>query len=340
MKTRRQLLASLPAAGAFSLAARTSLVAASTPPRGRTIRGALSGRTIVVPELDSPPMPQISDSGMVSDDTEISSLPGLDPQRGHPDVLSHRLKLGLLIPATNTTMEAELWSILTRASQVEGLDGIGLHTANVVTPRPVLKTAADLEAYKTQFLSGLKEALKQGLLAQPHSLILGMSLEHILDDLTALKAPVADLEQQSGLFCATWHDAAVAALAAFKARRIGLLTPFDANGNRNARKIFTALGFEVVSTFGFACANALHIAHVPDEAKQAAITRHLATPANKLDAIVQCGTNMSITRVAEALEPTLGIPLIGINLALLWYALRELGYVSPVNGIGRLWREF
>ncbi len=63
-------------------------------------------------------------------------------------------------------------------------------------------------------------------------------------------------------------DAAVAALGAFKAKRIGLLTPFDMNGNRNARKIFTALGFEVVSTFGFACANALHIAHVPTASHQ------------------------------------------------------------------------
>lgn len=49
---------------------------------------------------------------------------------------------------------------------------------------------------------------------------------------------------------------------------------------------------------------------------------------------------MSISRVTEALEPGLGIPIIGINAALLWYALREHGFTFPVNSSGRLWKEF
>jgi maleate isomerase len=334
----------LPIASAAAMAPGLSLAETKperpSPRTGRRIAGTLSGREIPIPDLDRPPMPQIADSGMVHDDRTISSLPELDLTIGHPDVLSHRMKFGLLIPATNTTMESELWHILVKAASLAGMDGIGLHTSNVITPRPVLNTAADLENYKQQFLTGLREALSQAMLAQPHYLILGMSLEHILDDLDELKAPVLELEKQSGLACATWHEAAVAALQRFQARRIGLLTPFDANGNRNARKIFEALGFEVVSTFGFACANALHIAHVPDEAKKAAITRHLATAENRLDAVIQCGTNMSLTRVSEALEPNLGMPVIGINAALLWYALRENGFSAPLSGAGRLFREF
>ena len=39
----------------------------------------------------------------------------------------------------------------------------------------------------------------------------------------------------------------------------------------------------------------------------------LATTDNKLDAIVQCGTNMSLIDVSERLEPVLGIPILGIN---------------------------
>ena len=31
---------------------------------------------------------------------------------GHPDACSCRRRFGLLIPATNTTMESELWNIL------------------------------------------------------------------------------------------------------------------------------------------------------------------------------------------------------------------------------------
>ncbi len=66
----------------------------------------------------------------------------------------------------------------------------------------------------------------------------------------------------------------------------------------------------------------------------------LATSDNNLDAIVQCGTNMSLLNVTEKLEPVLGIPVLGINAVTFWYALRENGFVNPFNGGGRLFREF
>ena len=220
-----------------------------------------------------------------------------------------------------------------------GLHGIGLHTTNVITPKPVLQTAADLEEYKRQFLGGLKTAVEHAMLAQPHYFIMGMSLEHIISTLEDVRSPIAELEARTGLACAAWHDAAVAALGRFKAKRIGLLTPFDAQGNRNATQVFSELGFDVVSTVGFACANALDIAHVPDAAKETAIADHLATRANRLDAVIQCGTNMSLSQVTERLEPRIGIPIIGINAALLWHALRENGFATPIPGAGRLLRE-
>jgi maleate isomerase len=61
--------------------------------------------------------------------------------------------------------------------------------------------------------------------------------------------------------------------------------------------------------------------------------------ANRLDAIVECGTNMSTTAVAEKLEPVIGVPILGINATLFWYALRENGFDSALRGAGRLLRE-
>ena len=55
---------------------------------------------------------------------------------------------------------------------------------------------------------------------------------------------------------------------------------------------------------------------------------------------MQCGTNMSMTAVTEKLEPQLGIPILGINATILWYALRENGFSAPVQRAGRLLREF
>jgi maleate isomerase len=293
---------------------------------------------LTVPSVNQPPMPALADPGVTLNGQGVEHFT-IDSARGYPDVLSFRCKFGLLIPATNTSMEHELWAIiLTNAGA--GLDGIGLHTSNVVTPSPRLATEADLLDYKRQFLSGLKAAVDVSLLAQPQYLILGMSLEHIISGLEDIRGVMTDFERYCQLACATWHDAVRRALECYRARRIGLLTPFDRSGNDSATRMLTDLGFDVVASVGFSCANALHIAHVPDWAKERAVMELLATEANQLDAVVQCGTNMSMTAVSERLEPIVGIPILGINAVLLWYALRQNGFVNQLKGAGRLSREF
>lgn len=307
---------------------------------GRTIIGKLSGKKINIPDVDAPPMPALAPPGVVHDGEAAAGFGGIGPSRGYPDVRSFSRKFGLVIPATNTSMEHELWGIIFRNQGPGGLRGVGLHTANVITPKPRLETEADLKEYKRQFLGGLRAAVDAAALAQPQYMIMGMSLEHILGGIEEVRAPVAEMEAYSGLSWATWHDAVRAALGKYRAKRIGILTPFDKKGNESAARMFRELGFEVVSSVGFSCANALHIAHVPDWAKEKAILELLATDRNKLDAVVQCGTNMSLTDVAERLEPVVGIPILGINATTFWYALRENGFDSPLAGAGRLLQEF
>ena len=263
----------------------------------------------------------------------------VDAARTHPDVRSFRRKFGLLIPATNTSMEHELWSIVWKNQGPQGLRGVGIHTSPVLTPRPALETEEDVLRYKQQFLGGLKAAIDAAVLAEPDYMIMGMSLEHILRGIDEIRAPMREIEAYSGRKWATWHDAAPAALRKFGARRLGLLTPFDANANESAIRMFEDLGFEVVASVGFACATAVDIARVPDWAKEKAILELLATRENRVDAIVQCGTNMSLVDVAERLEPVIGIPILGINAVTFWHALRENGFREPLGGGGRLLRE-
>lgn len=306
----------------------------------RTIIGKLSGEKITIPNVNEPPMPALAPSGVIHNGNHAENFGGIDSSLGYPDVRSFKRKFGLFIPITNTSMEHELWSILFKNQGPKGLNGVGLHTANVLTPKPQCKTAEDLIEYKKQFLGGLKAAVDGALLAEPQYLIMGMSLEHIIGGIKDIRAPMADIEAYSGLSWATWHDAIQAALNKYGTRRIGIMTPFDRKGNENATQMFEELGFEVVASVGFSCANAVHIAHIPDWAKEKAIIELLATEANQLDAVVQCGTNMSLIDISEKLEPVIGIPILGINAVTFWYALRENGFEGPLVGAGRLLREF
>jgi maleate isomerase len=348
MITRRTALAS-GASGLVgaSLFARTDAFPlprqdASRPSGGRTgttVTGLLSGRPVFIPDVNQPPMPSIAPSGPILDGAPVSLLDVAELSAGHPDACSFRRRFGLLLPATNTTMESELWTILVR-NREHGLDGVGLHSSPVRTPKPDVGSPAGIEQYRQHFLAGTADAVSGAMLAGPQYLILGMSLEHIISGLEPIRATADQLMKGSDLSWATWHDAAKAALDRFGARRIGLITPFERSGNESAARMFRDLGFEVVTSFGFACANAQHIAHIPDEAKERVVLELLATGANRLDAVVQCGTNMSMVAVAERLEPRIGIPILGINATLLWYALRETGLTAPARHAGRLLREF
>ncbi len=306
----------------------------------RTVIGKLSGKKITIPDVNLPPMPALTDPGVIFNGTKAETFGEIDSSRGYPDVRSFRRKFGLLIPATNTSMEHELWSIIFNNQGPGALDGVGLHTCNVLTPKPQLRTEEDILEYKRQFLGGLRAAVDTVLLAEPQYLIMGMSLEHIISGLAGIQASMAEIESYCDLAWATWHDAVKAALECYEAKRVGIVTPFDRVGNESAIRMFEDMGLDVVSSVGFSCAHALHIAHVPDWAKERVIMELLATDVNRLDAVVQCGTNMSMINVAEKLEPIIGVPILGINAVIFWYALRENGLDSALYGAGRLLRDF
>ncbi len=62
--------------------------------------------------------------------------------------------------------------------------------------------------------------------------------------------------------------------------------------------------------------------------------------APEVDALVQAGTNLSMVSLADEAERWLGKPVIAINAATWWFALRENGIQDKVWGAGRLLREF
>src|SRR5918993_1477022 len=101
----------------------------------RTVIGKLSGNEITAPDVNAPPMPALVDPGVILNGQKAGHFT-IDSARGYPDVRSFRRKFGLLVPATNTSMEHELWSIILNNQGPGGLDGIGLHTSNVLTPKP------------------------------------------------------------------------------------------------------------------------------------------------------------------------------------------------------------
>jgi maleate isomerase len=311
-------------------AVKTYLNGVEAPDRSKEIVGPLSLAAFCRPDVDSGyPVAKLIDMNGV----EVEGFPRGD---GFPDTRSHQLKLGVLVPATNCTVESEMWDIIVRNREV--LAGVGIHTTNIVTPAPKFGNAGELETYKKIFNANLIEAAETAQLAEPQYMIVAFSMEHFYADLDENAAQPRLVEQRTGLGAATWAKAADAALKKLNARRVGLLCPFDPQGLANAIGFFENLGYEVRSAAGLGCASGTDVGHVPDDYKEKVIRERLAEKG--VDAIVVCGTNLASLALAEKLESELDLPIVGINPALLWYALRENGITAPLLGASRLLRNF
>jgi maleate isomerase len=104
-------------------------------------------------------------------------------------------------------------------------------------------------------------------------------------------------------------------------------------------RYFTDSGFEIVRDIYLECKSWTAIAEVtPDTLRGKLI--ELNGDGRDVDAILQVGTNLSMVRLAAAAELWLGKPVIAINTATYWHALRQNGIKDRISGLGRLLEEF
>ena len=132
-------------------------------------------------------------------------------------------------------------------------------------------------------------------------------------------------------------DAARQALRCYGyVRRIGVVTPYMPVADEQVRHFFTDCGCEVVRLVGLKCASPVLIAHVGECQLRDAM---IAVDGADVEAIVQVGTNLAMARLAAAAELWLGKPVLAINPATYWHALRRNGIADPIDGFGALLRD-
>ena len=107
-------------------------------------------------------------------------------------------------------------------------------------------------------------------------------------------------------------------------------------GDENVRLFFEDCGYEVVKLKGLKCKSPQLIAHTTERELRDAI---IEVNDPSVDAIVQAGTNLAMARVAAMAEFWLDKPVIAINTATYWWALRQNGINDKIAGFGALLTE-
>ena len=239
-----------------------------------------------------------------------------------------RAVFGVIVPSTNTVVEHDYW----RA----GVEGVAFRAGSMYIPDPVMSDDAGFETLLVQIRAGIEAAVRDVLTAEPERMVMGMSAETFWGGVEGNAAFEQRITARTGLPVTTGASACRAALGELGVRRISVFSPYQPIADRQVGRFFTEAGFDVAAITGLRCGTATDIARVAPE--------HLRSVVAELDgpdveAIVQVGTNLSFVRQADELTAELGKPVIAINEATLWHALREHGIADRVDGAGLLLRD-
>lgn len=245
------------------------------------------------------------------------------------DAMGWRCKMGVTVPATNTIVEPEFHQMAPH--------GVTNHTGRFLIPNMALESDADFEKLIEHIKATLDEAVDGLVPAEVDHVILGISAESFWDGLDGSHEVQARLEKRAGCGVTLGAAASRAALEAVGAKKIAVLTPYWPVADERVRAYFGECGFDIVRLIGLKAKSPVNIAEQSLDTLRRAL-QELNGP--DVDAIIQVGTNLRLASLAAEAERWLEKPVIAINTALYWYALREMGIKDRSQQWGTLLRDF
>lgn len=245
------------------------------------------------------------------------------------DSLGFRAKFGVIAPSTNTSVQPEFDKMAPY--------GVTNHFARINIPDDPVNNDDDFNQLMDNIRATLMEAVDSVKTCHPDFLVMGMSAETFWDGLEGSVLLQKRVEERAGVKVAMGSDACQAALRCYgDIKRISVITPYMPVGDAQVRRFFTDCGFEVVNLKGLKCRSPVLIAHVSERELRDAI---IEVDDPSVEAIVQVGTNLAMARVAGAAEFWLDKPVLAINTATYWWALRQNGFMDKIPGFGSLLME-
>jgi maleate isomerase len=233
-----------------------------------------------------------------------------------------RAKLGFVLLATEQTIEADMRRLIP--------DDIGLHFTRA--PMPDSITEANLLAQVHDLAPAASTLLPDGSLdvvcyaCTSGSLLIGE--DRVCAELKR-GAPYAEPT--------TLITGVLGALRAMNIRKVAVATPYLDEINQREADYMTNAGFEITNIQGLNIEKDSDMIRVrPD------FIADYAAGVDTDDAeamFISCGALRSID-IIDALEQRLGKPVITSNQAMAWDVLRRAGVTQPIEGYGRLLREY
>jgi len=244
--------------------------------------------------------------------------------------VGQRARIGVVIPSTNTAVEYDLQRICP--------PGVLWNPGRFFVQSPALGNDEEFLKFIALIRETIPTSIRDLLTCFPDHIMMGMSAETFWGGVEGNKEFLANVQEQIGeLGLTTGANAMADALNNFEVKTIGVITPYQPIGDKQVHDFFNGSGFEVKRLVGLRCESATSIAGVPRKAVSEAVRE---VDGDDVDAIVQVGTNLSTVDLFPTLEHYLQKPVIPINVATAWHALRAMGVKDQMEGKGWLMEKF
>lgn len=257
----------------------------------------------------------------------MNNAPDRTPSR---DSLGWRAKFAVVAPSTNTSVQPEYDSLRPR--------GVTNHFSRIAIPDTTVTDDASFMVMLENIRSATSAAVDVAMSMDPDDLIMGMSAETFWDGAEGAQRMHQALQAQTGRKVAMGSHAVDAAMRKFgDIKRIAVITPYMPVGDIQVQRYFEDCGYQVLALKGLKCASPRLIAHESETALKRACEE---VNDRQVEAIVQCGTNLAFARVAAMAEFWLEKPVVAINTATYWWALRSNGIKDRMAGYGALMEDY
>ncbi len=245
------------------------------------------------------------------------------------DVRGWRKKFGVLGPSTNTIVQPDFDDLRPA--------GVTNHYSRIVVQDANAVSNDSFYAGTMEISDNTVDAVRGVLTCKPDYLVMGMSAVTFYGGAEGGQRWKENIEEVAGLKLSIGSESLANALQAHGAKRIAFVSPYFPVANTAVREYLSDYGIETRRDVCLQCPTWTAIAEVT-EATLIDVLAEL--DGDDVDALVQVGTNLSMIKLAAETEQRIGKPVLAINTATYWHALRNNDIEDKISGFGRLLEEF
>ena len=237
--------------------------------------------------------------------------------------MSQRIRIGVIVPSTNTTCEADFQMTAPRYVTVHG-------------QRMWITNDAAGEAGMERMNAEIESGARYLATAKVDLVAYGCTTGSFY------KGPGWDaemltlLEREAGVPAVATSPAVVEALRFLGINKISVASPYPEWNNTKLRAYLEAVGVEVLNVEGDPMAAESGNQGINDQSPERVVEFASSVCRPEAEALFCSCTAWRSVEAVEALEQRLGKPVVSSNQAMIWAAFRKLGIREPIQGFGSL----